>query len=171
MSTSPAETPPEPGELQRYLSFFSSTARAVRLVWHTDRRLLVVMALLTVLAGILPAAMAVVGQRIVDAVLFTQQAGTGTTTALSWVALEGLLVASLAGIRRATDVSQSLLRAKLGHRVNVLVIDKARQLELVQFEDPDTHDQMTRARRGASTRPLSLVRRTFGIVRNGKGPL
>ena len=167
MSTSPAETPPEPGELQRYLSFFSSTARAVRLVWHTDRRLLVVMALLTVLAGILPAAMAVVGQRIVDAVLFTQQAGTGTTTALSWVALEGLLVASLAGIRRATDVSQSLLRAKLGHRVNVLVIDKARQLELVQFEDPDTHDQMTRARRGASTRPLSLVRRTFGIVRNG----
>jgi ATP-binding cassette subfamily B protein len=85
---------------------------------------------------------------------------------LGWVALEGFLVAALAGIQRATDVSQSLLRAQLGHRVNVLVIDKAQQLELVQFEDPDMHDQMTRARRGASTRPLSLVRRTFGILRN-----
>jgi ATP-binding cassette subfamily B protein len=138
----------------------------VRLVWDTDRRLLVAMAVLTVLAGILPAAMAVVGQRIVDAVLFAQQAGTGSTTTLGWVALEGFLVAALAGIQRATDVSQSLLRAQLGHRVNVLVIDKAQQLELVQFEDPDMHDQMTRARRGASTRPLSLVRRTFGILRN-----
>jgi ATP-binding cassette subfamily B protein len=166
MSTSAAETTSRPSELQRYLSFFSSAARAVRLVWDTDRRLLVAMAVLTVLAGILPAAMAVVGQRIVDAVLFAQQAGTGSTTTLGWVALEGFLVAALAGIQRATDVSQSLLRAQLGHRVNVLVIDKAQQLELVQFEDPDMHDQMTRARRGASTRPLSLVRRTFGILRN-----
>ena len=82
MSTSAAETTSRPSELQRYLSFFSSAARAVRLVWDTDRRLLVAMALLTVLAGILPAAMAVVGQRIVDAVLFAQQAGTGTDITL-----------------------------------------------------------------------------------------
>ncbi len=162
--TAPAH---HPGDLTRYRSFFLSTARAIRLVWDTDRRLLVLMALLTVLAGILPAAMAVVGQRIVDAVLAVQQTGTGSSTTLGWVALEGLLVAALAGIRRATDVSQSLLRAQLGHQVNMLVIHKARQLDLVQFEDPETHDQMNRARRGASTRPLSLVRRTFGIIRNG----
>ena len=73
----------------------------------------------------------------------------------------------MAGVRRANDVCQSLLRAQLGHRVNVLIIEKARQLDLSQFEDARTYDQMTQARRGASTRPLSLVRRTFGILRNG----
>ncbi len=125
------------------------------------------MAGLTVVAGLLPAAMAVVGQRIVDAVVAAQQGGASTTTALGWVALEGLLVATMAGVRRANDVSQNLLRAQLGHRVNLLIIDKARKLDLSQFEDAQTYDQMTQARRGASTRPLSLVRRTFGIFRNG----
>ena len=166
---SPPATPAtsRPSEVQRYLSFFSSTARAVRLVWDTDRRLLVAMAALTVFAGLLPAAMAVVGQRIVDAVVAAQQTGADPSTALGWVVLEGLLVASMAGVRRANDVCQSLLRAQLGHRVNVLIIEKARQLDLSQFEDARTYDQMTQARRGASTRPLSLVRRTFGILRNG----
>jgi ATP-binding cassette subfamily B protein len=167
MSASAQPKASDPSEVQRYLSFFSSTARAVRLVWETDRRLLVAMAALTVVAGLLPAAMAVVGQRIVDAVVAAQQTGADITPALRWVALEGLLVATMAGVRRANDVCQSLLRAQLGHRVNVLIIDKARQLDLSQFEDARTYDQMTQARRGASTRPLSLVRRTFGILRNG----
>ena len=81
----PTATPAtsRPSEVQRYLSFFSSTARAVRLVWDTDRRLLVAMAALTVFAGLLPAAMAVVGQRIVDAVVAAQQTGADPSTALA----------------------------------------------------------------------------------------
>jgi len=169
---SPPARPPnppnaKPGELRRYLSFFPSTARAMRLVWETDRRLFVALASFTVVAGLLPAAMAVVGQRIVDAVLFSMETGSGKSVALGWVVLEGALVALLAGIRRADDVTRSLLRAMLGHRVNVLILDKARQLDLAQFEDAQTYDRMTQARRGASSRPLSLIRRTFGIVRNG----
>jgi len=153
--------------LKRYLSFFPSTVRAMRLVWQTDPRLFAALAVLTVVAGLLPAAMAVVGQRIVDAVLFTADAGTGHDVAMGWVVVEGLLVATLAGVRRADDVSRSLLRVMLGNRVNVLILDKARTLDLTQFEDAETYDRMNQARRGASSRPLSLVRRTFGIVRNG----
>ena len=153
--------------LKRYLSFFPSTVRAMRLVWQTDPRLFAALAVLTVVAGLLPAAMAVVGQRIVDAVLFTADAGTGHEVAMGWVVVEGLLVATLAGVRRADDVSRSLLRVMLGNRVNVLILDKARTLDLTQFEDAETYDRMNQARRGASSRPLSLVRRTFGIVRNG----
>ena len=163
--TTPA--PARPPEWRRYLSFFPSTMRAMRLVWETDRRLFIALATLTVIAGLLPAAMAVVGQRIVDAVLFTAESGTGQGVALGWVLLEGLLVATLSGVRRADDVARSLLRAMLGHRINVLILDKARTLDLAQFEDAQTYDRMLQARRGASSRPLSLVRRTFGIVRNG----
>src|SRR5690606_41011044 len=41
------------------------------------------------------------------------------------------------------------------------------QLTLPHFEDSDFYDKLTRARREASSRPLSLVRRTFGLVQNG----
>ena len=39
-------------------------------------------------------------------------------------------------------------------------------LELAQFEDSEFYDKLTRARREASSRPLSLVNRTFGLGQN-----
>lgn len=139
------------------------------MVWDTDRRLFVALVVLTVLAGLLPAGVAVVGQRIVDAVVAAMDSGLSAdrTQALRWVVVEGVLVAGLAGVRRADQTVQSLLRAQLGHKVNMLIIDKARQLDLSQFEDSQTYDRMTQARRGASSRPLALVRKSFGLLRNG----
>ena len=40
-------------------------------------------------------------------------------------------------------------------------------LQLAQFEDSEFYDKLTRARREASSRPLSLVTGTFGLVQNG----
>src|SRR5581483_924166 len=60
-----------------------------------------------------------------------------------------------------------LLRAQLGQRVNVMILEKALTLELQHFEDSEFYDKLTRARREASSRPLSLVMRTFGLVQNG----
>jgi ATP-binding cassette subfamily B protein len=64
------------------------------------------------------------------------------------------------------SLCQSLLRAQLGQRVNVMILEKALTLDLVQFEDAEFYDKLTRARREASVRPLSLVMRTFGLIQN-----
>lgn len=82
------------------------------------------------------------------------------------VLLEGLLVAALAAAQRGINLCQSLLRAQLGQRVNVMILEKALTLELAQFEDAEFYDKLTRARREASSRPLSLVMRTFGLAQN-----
>src|SRR5690606_6092924 len=63
-------------------------------------------------------------------------------------------------------VCQSLLRTQLGQRVNVMILEKALTLDLSHFEDADFYDKLTRARREASSRPLSLVGRTFSLVQN-----
>jgi len=72
----------------------------------------------------------------------------------------------LAGCQRGLSASQSLLRALLGQRVNVMILEKALTLELAHFEDSEFYDKLTQARREASSRPLSLVTRTFGLVQN-----
>ena len=82
------------------------------------------------------------------------------------VACEGLLVAAIAGAQRGISLCQSLLRAQLGQRVNVMILEKALTLELQHFENSEFYDKLTRARREASSRPLSLVMRTFGLVQN-----
>ncbi|MBT6176826.1 MAG: ABC transporter ATP-binding protein, partial [Deltaproteobacteria bacterium] len=135
--------------------------RAIDLVWRTSRQLTVALALLTIVAGLLPASIAWIGKKLIDSVV-----DGNSDVALQWLALEAVLVVALVGMQRGLVVVQSLLRAQLGHRVNVMILDKALTLSLSQFEDADFYDKLTRARREASSRPLSLVKRTFGLVQN-----
>lgn len=159
-------------ELTRgFLGVFAYSRRALELVWTTSRPLSIAFATLTIVAGALPAAIAYVGALIVDAVVAAIQAGGAgpsplTTHALTLVVAEGLLVAALAGAQRGLSLCQSLLRAQLGQRVNVMILEKALTLELAHFENSDFYDKLTRARREASSRPLSLVMRTFGLAQN-----
>ena len=161
------------GALHRgLLGVFVYGRRALELVWTTDRGLSVALAALTVVAGVLPAAVAYVGSLIVDAVVHAAELHRHTGTfALSrvWslVGLEALCVAGAAAAARGLTLAQSLLRAQLGQRVNVMILDKALTLDLAQFEDSEFYDKLTRARREASSRPLSLVIRTFGLLQNG----
>jgi len=151
---------------------FQYTRHALQLVWSTSRPLTIALALLTLVAGVLPAGIAYLGALIVDAVVAAIAVHTATgavdlSTVLGYVALEGLLVAALAATQRGLSTCQSLLRAQLGQRVNEMILQKALTLELRHFEDSEFYDKLTRARREASTRPLSLVMRSFGLVQNG----
>ena len=47
-----------------------------------------------------------------------------------------------------------------------MILEKALTLELTHFEDSEFYDKLTRARREASSRPLSLVMRTSGLLQN-----
>jgi ATP-binding cassette subfamily B protein len=154
--------------LRGFFSVFRYSRRAVELVWSTSAWLTVALAVLTIIAGVLPAGIAYVGSLIVDAVVAAIRAGgTNPARVVELVILEGVLVATVAATQRGVSLCQSLLRAQLGQRVNVMILEKALTLELQHFEDSEFYDKLTRARREASSRPLSLVMRSFGLVQNG----
>jgi ATP-binding cassette subfamily B protein len=163
--------PPPDATTRGFLGVFRYSRQAMGLVWTTNRWLTVVLAVLTMLAGVLPAAMAWVGALIIDAVIAATRAAqesgvVSMTKVFALVATEAVIVAALTGAQRGISLCQALLRAQLGQRVNVMILEKALTLELAQFEDAEFYDKLTRARREASSRPLSLVRRTFGLVQN-----
>jgi ABC-type multidrug transport system fused ATPase/permease subunit len=158
--------------LRQSLAVFRYSGRAVSLVWTTSRFLTIILASLTLIAGLLPAVVAYIGKLIVDAVVQTRNFASvhndfvNIYRPLMYVGLEAVAVALLAGSQRGLTICQSLLRALLGQRVNVLILEKALSLDLTQFEDSEFYDKMTNARREASSRPLSLVTRTFGLVQS-----
>ncbi|BCR06468.1 ABC transporter permease [Desulfuromonas versatilis] len=157
---------------RRFFDVFRYSRRALGLVWSTSRRLALIFAVLTLLAGVFPAAVAWIGQLIVDGVVAAmgQHRETGsadTTWVLLLVAGEAGVVALIAGAQRGIATCQALLRALMGQRINLMILEKALTLKLAHFEDSEFYDKLTRARREASTRPLSLVTRTFGLVQNG----
>ncbi len=154
--------------MRQALSVFQYSGKALGLVWTTSRTLTVIFAVLTLIAGILPAAVAYAGKLIVDSVVSASGSGLAADrwTAISYVGLEALVVMLFAGTQRGLSVCQSLLRVLLGQKVNVLILEKALTLDLVHFEDSEFYDKMTQARHEASSRPLSLVSRTFKLVQD-----
>ena len=153
--------------MRRALGVFGYSRRAIDLVWTTSRPLTITLALLTLVGGILPAVIAYIGLLIVDGVVAAAQAASPDTRGiLMLVGLEAVVVTAVAATQRGISASQSLLRGLLGQRVNVMILEKAMTLELAHFEDSEFYDKLTQARREASSRPLSLVNRTFGLVQN-----
>ena len=162
-----AQGPPV-GIVRRVVGVFRYSRRALDLVWTTSRTLTFTLAVLTLVAGVLPAVIAFIGQLIVDGVVAAMTATIPDTRRVLWlVLLEAIVVISVAASQRGISASQSLLRMLLGQRVNVMILEKALTLQLANFEDPEFYDKLTQARRQASSRPLSLVNRTFGLVQNG----
>ncbi len=137
------------------------------MVWRADRRAALLLALLTAVAAVLPAAVAWVGKLIVDAVVAAARGEAGVEPVVGLVALEAGLMALSMGAGRTLGLSRELLRARLGNLVNERILEKAMELELRHFEDADVYDKMQNARREASARPLSLVMQGFAVAQNG----
>ncbi|HEY9611629.1 MAG TPA: ABC transporter ATP-binding protein [Allocoleopsis sp.] len=154
--------------LRQSLSVFRYSGRALELVWTTNHTLTIVLAILTLVAGLLPGAIAYIGKLIVDSVVLASRSGVEAHrwTALEYVGLEAIAVMALAATQRGLTVCQSLLRVLLGQRVNVLILEKALTLDLTHFENSEFYDKITQARHEASQRPLSLVMRTFGLIQS-----
>ncbi len=168
--------------IAQFLNVFAYTRQAIVLVWQTSSNYTIYLALLTLLAGVLPTAIAYVGQLIVDGVIaaaevYTLMKESGSAVEEGWLDLlpstllmvfwaEAVLVILLLVSQRGISGLQSLFRGLLGHRVNWMILKKTQQLSLAQFEDSEFYDKLVRARREASTRPLGLVNKTFGLMQN-----
>ncbi len=160
-----------PNSARRFFGVFRYSKRALELVWATSPKLALFLGFVTLLAGVLPSAVAWVGARIVDSVVAAGKAyaaggGADLEPVILWVLVEALMLVIITGAHRGITLCQSLFKAQLSHRVNVMILEKALTLELTHFEDSEFYDKLTRARREASSRPLSLVMRTSGLLQS-----
>ena len=140
---------------------FNKTPRTLALVWRASPRACLALAVLTLAAALVPLAIAWVGKAIMDSVV----AGDATTT-LRRVVIELGLIALQALIARTLGLVRSNLGARLSIDTNLMILEKALTLELRHFEDAEFYDQLTRARREASSRPISVVNETFQLIQN-----
>src|SRR5690606_27107335 len=137
------------------------TRRTLALVWRSSSRLTLCLALLTLVAAGVPPAIAWAGKRIVDAVV----AGAREET-IRWVGVELVLVVVQATVARGLGLIRSVLGSRLGMDVNLAILERATRLELRHFEDSEFYDRLTRARREASSRPVSLVTESFALAQS-----
>jgi ATP-binding cassette subfamily B protein len=148
------------------------SAQAFALVWRSAPAGVTALAVLTVAVAALPPFVAYVGKLIIDAVMAARAATPGAervaalARALRYLGIELGAVLAQAGAERVLALVRQLVGLRLGIDLNVQILEKAQRLELSHFEDPTFYDKLTRARREASSRPLSLIQSNFQVVRN-----
>ncbi|KYF68062.1 ABC transporter ATP-binding protein [Sorangium cellulosum] len=147
--------------LSRLRDSFAHTPRTLKLVWRSSRAASVALGALTLVAAALPLGVAYVGKTITDAVVARDE-----RAALVWVSVELGLVAALALAQRGLALTRQLLGARLSIDIHAMILEKALSLDLAHFEDSEFYDQLTRARREASSRPASVVTESFSLVQN-----
>ena len=140
---------------------FGHTPATLKLVWRSSAPLTVTLGGVTLIAALLPLAVAYAGKAIVDAVVARQSGAT-----IQWVTVELGLAVAVALTMRGLSLVRTLLGARLGIDINVAILEKALGLDLRYFEDSEFYDQLTKARREASSRPVSLVTDGFQLVQN-----
>jgi ATP-binding cassette subfamily B protein len=148
-------------QLSQLRSSFSHAPRTLGLVWKSSPGATATLALLTLASAGLPLGIAYAGKAIVDQVVAKSSAGT-----LRWVLIELAIVLGQSLILRALALVRQTLGARLALDINVQILEKALTLELRHFEDADFYDRLTKARREASSRPISVVTEIFQLVQN-----
>lgn len=161
----PPPNPPPNGQKPPWLtslrSSFEHTPRTLGLVWRSSAPGTVVVGLLTLASALIPLGIAWAGKQIIDAVVRRSASAT-----LHWVLVELALVAALALGTQGLGLTRSIIGARLGVDINVAILKRAIALDLRHFEDSEFYDSLTRARREASVRPLSVVTRCFQLVQS-----
>jgi ATP-binding cassette, subfamily B, bacterial len=151
------DEPPEPAGL-RHLPRLSR--EALRIAWAAGRYDVMVTVALQVVGGFGIAALLLLGQSALDALLRAVQEGASLASLLPWA----LAMAAVAGIQAFAGAvqreRQQILGELVGRYVQDRVLDVTTSVDLATFDDPDFHNRVQRMRMGGH-QSLGMV---FGLA-------
>lgn len=153
-----------------FTAAYANLPRTLTLVWQADAGSTLVMAIVTLLSAVLPAAQAWVGKLIVDSVVQAINAGMtpqqGLSTTLPFLVLEFVLLTLSTALNQVRRLYEHILNSRLGHAINAHIIRQSLTLDLSYFENPEFYDKLQNARRRADYHALTIVNTGFLAVQN-----
>lgn len=119
-----------------------------QIAWSTSPYLLLGFLTTALLESLLPAAIALAGRGLINAIVTGVQQGSGAAThLLFWLILGATLATSGAIISNLGDYWQQCLQDELNQRVGLDILHHAAQLDLPLMEHSETQDLIERTRR------------------------
>src|SRR5262249_53522721 len=152
---------------RKILASFKSQPRILKLVWEAQPVSTLMLGVLNILQGFIPAATAFVAATLVNAVLAAiRTGGTSGTTVVVWLVIAQFGIQALSSLLQTlSNIFQQLLQERLSYTVQLQVMEKANSLDLAFFEDAKFYDQLQQAQREATSRPVGMISNTFGFGR------
>lgn len=176
------EKPRRLREYPRYLArvvggFFSRFFYVVRLLLETSPWLFVLMALCSVVSGVLPVGVAYAGKYVINAIsealagegidladgILTTFRGTLSAVAL-FLVLQFLFTLCTRLLSRCEAAVRSLAGERISAHIRLKIMRKAKTVDLGSFDDPAFYEKLENANREAGMRPLQILSATFSTI-------
>jgi len=154
--------------LKTIVGGFAGLPRVLKLVWDVQPAFTVMLGVLYILQGLIPALTASVTGLTVQAVFvaFLGHGAGGTTTAVVWLVIAQFGLQGVSSLLTTlSNVVQQLLQEKTAAKIQLMVMEKANTLDLAFFEDAKFYDSLQEAQREAASRPAGMITQTFGLGR------
>lgn len=154
----PRQPPPAPVNWRVHAADLRAT---LALVWEASRWRTILIAVMSLLQAGMPAVNMWIAKLLLDAVAaaITGEAGTpqeAFTRMLGLLALQVGVVAAGNVISTVQGANRELLGDSLQNRISRRILTKASELDLGQFEDPQSYDALQNAYREVGSRPLGV---------------
>ena len=157
-------------EVPKYLKalasgFFSRLFYIFRLVWDTKKSLLFIMVFMAVFNGIMPVIGSVIGAQIIN-----RLADAYSGALLTFGVIAVLLVLQFAytfinqAVTRLYATVTSISGEQVSNHVKMLIMDKAKEVDMVSYDSPDFYARMENANREAGMRPIQIMSSTFSVL-------
>ena len=117
-----------------------------------------------VLLGLIPAAQLLVTSRLLDVVVGVAAGAREWGEMVVWIAMLAGVSGLQALLEAGREVARAYLRESAGWRLQQLVIERAGQVPLEEFEHPAFHDRLQRARQAATWRSFVIFENTLRIA-------
>ncbi len=139
----------------------------LKMVYGTHRGYTIAIGLLRVLRAVVPLSLLWVGKLIIEAVEVYYRDGQAVDWAhlATLVALELGIAVSGEALARTSSLFESLLGDLFANALSVRLMEHAATLDVAQYEDAETYDQLERARRQTVGR-IGLLAQLLGTVQD-----
>ena len=163
-SGGPSSLANEKFSIKRVPAAFASLPRVLHLVWSTSAVLTVMLGLLSLAQGFMPAVTVTISGLVIDSVV---RAIRIQSLAPIWLPVVLQLGAALASSLLSTfsNTVQQLLQEQVANRVQLDILKKANTLDLSFFENPESYDKIRQAANQSSYQPVTMISQTFDLGR------
>ena len=136
----------------------------LKILWRERPWAVLASILLMVVQGLVPAARAVAMERLLGAVRALEQAGGETRAVAVWVGVFCGIQLTAMALRAGRSISRAYLRENASWRLQQLIVSRAGEVPLEEFEHPAFHDRLRRARVAATWRSIMIFENTLSLA-------
>ncbi len=142
----------------------TSLPRVLRLVWSTSPQLTLLLGVLNLAQGFVPAFSVSITALVIDRVVLAIRLHDASPIWLPIGLQLGItLFSSLLGT--FSNIAQQLMQEQVSNRVQLDILKKASTLDLAFFENPEFYDKMRQAANQSLYQPVSMISQTFDLGR------